>query len=451
MLQVIAGFLQVLASRWGQLTTHYLPYEPGHDRYGFFQYARGFEVLNQAAMPKQTAQLAIFVSPEYHQKEVLQYIKETRPKAAIMIVHNADRMVKDDLKQHPQSVGQRLSSFHQSSLVGALAPHAKKMVEQLAQSSGLQAFWWLAVMPYQHKALVSERTRSWNVAYTQQFHNSTLSFSADQLVESQICMTRGPVLRYSCLRGFALQGNLQDSRRDYEGLWADVLGLLRYKAKARQTFSLDANPSIGNGSNGSLAGSSTHSQGHDSQAGAGNAVRPAARALARYAATAAHRLRFGGRKLLADQPKPKTRSQGSGDVRAESMEVYVLGGGSAEDIKAFKDQVPPELRRLVHLKAGLKFPAYYDTIQRSHALLTQFGSAAYTTTKISSTVITSLITCTPMILPRKAMEAYTFLSEDVVYVQVRLYVYAELTKCFSTYAYLNIQIQAPLYAKPQSS
>lgn len=107
-----------------------------------------------------------------------------------------------------------------------------------------------------------------------------------------------------------------------------------------------------------------------------------------------------------------------GRDRKHAMQVLVLGNGSAAHIAAFGLTVPAELRAYVHVRTGLRFAPYYETIQRAHALLTQFGSDAYVTYKISSTVITSLITGTPMILPRAALRVYAFLSEEAVYVQV---------------------------------
>lgn len=62
---------------------------------------------------------------------------------------------------------------------------------------------------------------------------------------------------------------------------------------------------------------------------------------------------------------------------------------------------------------------YYATIQASHALLPAFGRDEYLSVRASATVATSLITGVPLIATRALLDAYAFLSEEDVFLQVQ--------------------------------
>jgi hypothetical protein len=54
-------------------------------------------------------------------------------------------------------------------------------------------------------------------------------------------------------------------------------------------------------------------------------------------------------------------------------------------------------------------------IHRTHALLLAWASPAYRTTKLSSTILTSLMTATPVIADTAVLESYGFLTREDVF------------------------------------
>ncbi|KXZ47353.1 hypothetical protein GPECTOR_36g76 [Gonium pectorale] len=97
---------------------------------------------------------------------------------------------------------------------------------------------------------------------------------------------------------------------------------------------------------------------------------------------------------------------------AERVNITVLGKGSRADL-----DIPPQLDSRVEFYGGLPYPAFWQKVCTSYALIPAFGNNQYLTTRLSSTVLASLTTCVPIIATREFLDAYSFLSEDHVFLQ----------------------------------
>ena len=71
----------------------------------------------------------------------------------------------------------------------------------------------------------------------------------------------------------------------------------------------------------------------------------------------------------------------------------------------------------MEFKMFLPYSEYYTVIQKTIGLLTSFNSVKYITEKTSSTIGASLITGTPLVITRRALASYSFLSASSVWIQ----------------------------------
>ncbi|EFJ48709.1 hypothetical protein VOLCADRAFT_104568 [Volvox carteri f. nagariensis] len=92
--------------------------------------------------------------------------------------------------------------------------------------------------------------------------------------------------------------------------------------------------------------------------------------------------------------------------------VVVMGKGQREDLL-----LPPELDDRVAFYPWLKYPDFWSLIHHSYALVPAFGMPVYYESRISSTILASLLTCVPVIAEQRLLDTYTFLEERHVFLR----------------------------------
>ncbi|GIL80479.1 hypothetical protein Vretifemale_9679 [Volvox reticuliferus] len=92
--------------------------------------------------------------------------------------------------------------------------------------------------------------------------------------------------------------------------------------------------------------------------------------------------------------------------------VNLLGKGAENRL-----HLPQELQPLVTMHRRLPFEKFYNQLHHSLAIVPLFGSSRYHTHKFSSSIISSLISGTPLIASRRLLAAYSMLDERSVFVQ----------------------------------
>lgn len=95
---------------------------------------------------------------------------------------------------------------------------------------------------------------------------------------------------------------------------------------------------------------------------------------------------------------------------AKPFHLHLVGRG---DVKTLG--IPPAVSNMTTVHFNLKFPQYYDQIHHTHALLMLLGSNNYLLQKMSSTVVSSLMTGTPIIADAQVLKSYTFLKPEHVH------------------------------------
>lgn len=80
-------------------------------------------------------------------------------------------------------------------------------------------------------------------------------------------------------------------------------------------------------------------------------------------------------------------------------------------------KLPAHLQRYVQLHHNTPYLEFYGIIGRSYSLVPMLASPLYYKCKFSSTVLTSLMTGTPMIAGEKILSKYTMLTRDAVFFQ----------------------------------
>lgn len=93
-----------------------------------------------------------------------------------------------------------------------------------------------------------------------------------------------------------------------------------------------------------------------------------------------------------------------------NMELYVLGDGEIP-------RIPKNVTKYVKFEVGAPYPDFYDIIHSATALLPALATDEYLYSKASSTIPASLIAGAPLIADEELLAAYTYLSEDVVYMR----------------------------------
>ncbi|KAG2488894.1 hypothetical protein HYH03_012524 [Edaphochlamys debaryana] len=117
-----------------------------------------------------------------------------------------------------------------------------------------------------------------------------------------------------------------------------------------------------------------------------------------------------GSGLIRNFPALWEQLKAKGSTAA--VNITVLGRGKLEDLA-----IPPGIRPRVRYLSMLPYPAYWQEIHQSWALIPAFGSPTYLTTRLTSTVLASLTTGTPLVATRQFLKVYSFLGEEHVFVQ----------------------------------
>ncbi|KAL9640240.1 MAG: hypothetical protein Q9164_000386 [Protoblastenia rupestris] len=94
-----------------------------------------------------------------------------------------------------------------------------------------------------------------------------------------------------------------------------------------------------------------------------------------------------------------------------NIQLHLLGHGD------IRPTVPDPLKPHVFFHESLPYPDFYDLLSQQSALLPAFSSDHYLWMKASSSIAASLIGGTPLVANKKILHAYSYLSEDAVYLQ----------------------------------
>lgn len=96
--------------------------------------------------------------------------------------------------------------------------------------------------------------------------------------------------------------------------------------------------------------------------------------------------------------------------------INVVGSGSPDKLEVPRALLDPARPRVVpHVNLGFK--AFYDVIYHNLGLIPTLASDSYYDRKFSSTVISSLVTSSPLIVTQRFLDSYTFLDSSHVFVQ----------------------------------
>lgn len=105
---------------------------------------------------------------------------------------------------------------------------------------------------------------------------------------------------------------------------------------------------------------------------------------------------------------------GAGSVPTEPpvrpFHLHLLGRGNVHSLG-----MPGRVEEHTTVHYNLKFPQYYDQLQHTHALLLLLGNVNYLVQKMSSTVVSSLMTGVPIIADSQVLASYTFLKPEHVF------------------------------------
>lgn len=100
----------------------------------------------------------------------------------------------------------------------------------------------------------------------------------------------------------------------------------------------------------------------------------------------------------------------SADQDSRNISIHLLGHGD-------HPLVPTKVADLVHFDEDLSYTEFYNILSRSSALLPAFATDEYYEMKASSSVPAALIAGIPLIATRRLLEAYSYLSAEVLYLQ----------------------------------
>lgn len=93
-------------------------------------------------------------------------------------------------------------------------------------------------------------------------------------------------------------------------------------------------------------------------------------------------------------------------------QVAVLGKGFREKL-----EIPAEIDADVEFHSRLPYPEFWGRIATSYALVPAFGMPVYYESRISSTILASLVTSAPVVAEQRLLDTYTFLTEEHVFLR----------------------------------
>lgn len=86
--------------------------------------------------------------------------------------------------------------------------------------------------------------------------------------------------------------------------------------------------------------------------------------------------------------------------------------GSGEPLK-----VPDAIKAKVRFESELDFPDFFKAVSRAAAVVPSFAQVDYLISQASSSIATSVITVTPALMTQKMLSAYSYVTEDVAWLQ----------------------------------
>jgi hypothetical protein len=201
-LEIVCGFMHVL-QKHSNTTTVYLHYlnMPGHRMdFGFLDWVKDYKG-DVRALPVLSPKLpkhdvVIFVTPEYNMKFVRDFLHYSRAKLAILMVHNAD---------HPNVP--EFQFIHKNVRMITLAPHVSNYLKTRYE---LESEWLLPI---------------------------------DSLQPAKECSSTTSI---GCTSGFAIQGNMDSTRRNYGDIWQQLGAQMLQSNVTQLDWRLSINV-IGNG------------------------------------------------------------------------------------------------------------------------------------------------------------------------------------------------------------
>ena len=99
----------------------------------------------------------------------------------------------------------------------------------------------------------------------------------------------------------------------------------------------------------------------------------------------------------------------SKDEKPKDVGLHLIGHGD------YKAEVPDNIKSQVHFDEDLEYPAYYDLLSNSFAVLPAFASHEYLYSKASSTVAAAMIAGVPLVASEELLERYTYVPRDSVW------------------------------------
>ena len=174
---------------------------------------------------------------------------------------------------------------------------------------------------------------------------------------------------------FALQGNYESTRRNFDSVFADIANLSSISLSPPATHE------------------TTQQEKKKPQRRSSNAVKMDSK----------------GRPAMNEQKFRWDDEDATITHNAQkNITLHLLGSGKAPPI-------PSQLTDHVILNPSLSYPDFYSLLSTAVAIIPAFASPHYLDRKASSSIPAALIAGTPLIASRELMDAYGYLDEDSVY------------------------------------
>ncbi|GLC66651.1 hypothetical protein PLESTF_000456900 [Pleodorina starrii] len=118
-----------------------------------------------------------------------------------------------------------------------------------------------------------------------------------------------------------------------------------------------------------------------------------------------------GYGLMWDEMEARRDALSTGPASA-LFHVTVLGKGDRRAVG-----VPADLQERVTVSTDVPFTQFYESMHHSLAILPMLNNVTYLKNKFTSSILSSLITGTPLVANRTFLHAYRMLSEESVFLQ----------------------------------
>ncbi|GAX79067.1 hypothetical protein CEUSTIGMA_g6507.t1 [Chlamydomonas eustigma] len=312
-----------------------------------------------------TAKVVICISAEMAPKVCQDLVDKLKPMILVLWVHRADTA----------TATSKILGIHDSYKLVALAPHVATLAERRMK-----------------------QPVSWNMPLAM--------YRAEEF--------SGTCKSLSCLKGFVVQGALRKYRnkvtggftRNYTHLWERMVEMKRAMlvTGGRSTASV-----LDTGGRSTASTASVLDTGGRSTASTASVLDTGGKSTASTASAAA----LSSMKTALGEQLAGNQAAAVAGSRVRGVEVCVLGkGGMREQLG-----IPAEVDADVEYLERLPYPEFWGRIYRSFALVPAFGMPVYYESRISSTIIASLITGVPLIAEQRLLDTYTFFTPEHVFLR----------------------------------